>query len=243
MGDQIFETWGENKAECKATTVETKALLGVVALSSRCRARPGPDREEYLRALWSRGITLVDPKLVNELGILEYQADTVRFLVTNLASATLALLYFSTRGAMPITYPESFQFGVLAIQGISNSLLSHWLRVGQLFNVGPSVVAATVPFDEIIKLCRKILEKIDDLGDKGAQFTLFLQALGRNFTGFSIRASPFTAALMTLILLFATDSRTLLYLYAGVGTDVVVEMARRAYLWTTGLRAIQGQFS
>lgn len=242
-GAEIFQSWGESHAATTATEIQIKALLGVIALASRCRERPGPNRDDYLKALWARGISLVDPVLVNELNISEYNPDTVKSMVTTLTSATLALLYFSTRGKEPVGYPDSFQFGVLAIQGISNSLLSHWLRVGQLFDIGPSIVAATVPFREIVQLCRKILEKAKDLSDSGPQFTLFLQALGKNFTGFSIRASPFTAALMTLILLFGTDSRTLLYLYAGAGTEVVVEMARRAYLWTTGLRAVQGQFS
>ena len=31
--------------------------------------------------------------------------------------------------------------------------------------------------------------------------------------------------------------------YAGAGVDIVVEMAKRAYLWTTGMRAVQGQFA
>ena len=186
---------------------------------------------------------IVDQQLVTQLGIEEYQPEIIKSLVSNFSAATLALLYISTRGKSPILYPESFQFGVLAVQGISNSLLSHWLRVGQLFDIGPSIIAASVPFREIRQLCTKILEKSADLGQAGPQITLFLQALGRNFTGFSIRASPFTSALLTLILLFATDSRTLLYLYAGAGVDVVIEMAKRAYLWTTGLRAVQGQFA
>ena len=198
---------------------------------------------DYLKLLWQRGISLVDPQLVAQLGIEDYQPEVIKSLVSNFSAATLALLYISTRGRSPMLYPESFQFGVLAVQGISNSLLSHWLRVGQLFDVGPSIVAASVPFREIRQLCAKILEKSAHLGQTGPQITLFLQALGRNFTGFSIRASPFTSALLTLILLFATDNRTLLYIYVGAGVDVVVEMAKRAYLWTTGIRAVQGQFA
>ena len=242
-GKGVFESWPQENGATTATPEQNKALLGVIALASRCRARPGPDRSDYLETLWQRGILLVDQELVAQLNLREYQPEVIASLVTNFISATLAFLYISTGGLKPMMYPESFQFGVLAIQGVSNSLLSHWLRVGQIFDVGPSIVTATVPFREIRQLCGKILEKSADLGDTGPQITLFLQALGRNFTGFSIRASPFTASLLTMILLFATDARTLLYLYAGAGADAVVEMARRAYLWTTGFRAVQGQFA
>ena len=242
-GKPLFEVWPEQNGASTATAEQIKTLLGIIALASRCKARPGPDRSDYLKLLWQRGISLVDQQLVTQLGIEEYQPEIIKSLVSNFSAATLALLYISTRGKSPMLYPESFQFGVLAVQGISNSLLSHWLRVGQLFDIGPSIIAASVPFREIRQLCTKILEKSADLGQAGPQITLFLQALGRNFTGFSIRASPFTSALLTLILLFATDSRTLLYLYAGAGVDVVIEMAKRAYLWTTGLRAVQGQFA
>ena len=144
-GTTDFNTWGENRGETQATTEELKSLLGVVVWASRCRSRSGPDRTDYLKGLWER-VVLVDPRLVQELQIENYNEVVINSLVTNLSSATLALVYFSIRGEAPMVYPDSFQFGVLAIQGIFNSLLSHWLRVGQLFTVGPSIVAATVPF-------------------------------------------------------------------------------------------------